>query len=452
MKLKHVCVSIATMMAMTVMMVMTVHNARAVEKMYSSHSKNTSVHIELSTDTGDIVLMRGHTNVAGAVHGDVIMYGGTLDLGTNAVVEGDVITLNTAITIHTNAVIKGDLITVVGTLNTPKGFKPEGELIRLPRLANAVTPSRSCYSLRSARTWMLAAGGFLFMVLLGVLFPRAVQGCTDTACGRPWVSLFVGFISLLMVGPVCLLLVISLIGILLLPIFLMSLAVAMILGIAGIYRCIGGRVGRLTGSRLMEKPWASLLVGTLLVGALLTVPILSWVALGLLFMFGLGAASLALAGRLQRKNLPPTLVVVKEAGAEITAQQPEVIPSLGGMDPTSLPRVGFWVRVGAGLIDLLLLSIASKTIPILLLIYIVAMWTWKGTTIGGMVFGFKVVRVNGQPLTFGVALVRGLACMLSLVALGLGFFWIAWDREKQSWHDKIAGTYVVRMPKGVSLV
>jgi len=51
-----------------------------------------------------------------------------------------------------------------------------------------------------------------------------------------------------------------------------------------------------------------------------------------------------------------------------------------------------------------------------------------------------------------VAVVRALASLLSLAVIGLGFFWIAWDREKQAWHDKIAGTLVVRMPRGVSLI
>ena len=40
----------------------------------------------------------------------------------------------------------------------------------------------------------------------------------------------------------------------------------------------------------------------------------------------------------------------------------------------------------------------------------------------------------------------------AMAALGLGFFWIAFERERQSWHGKIAGTVVVRVPKGVSLL
>ena len=50
------------------------------------------------------------------------------------------------------------------------------------------------------------------------------------------------------------------------------------------------------------------------------------------------------------------------------------------------------------------------------------------------------------------AVVRALACFLSLIVIGLGFLWIAFDPEKRGWHDKIAGTVVVRLPKGMSLV
>ena len=43
---------------------------------------------------------------------------------------------------------------------------------------------------------------------------------------------------------------------------------------------------------------------------------------------------------------------------------------------------------------------------------------------------------------------RALGCFLSLAVVGLGFIWIAFDGAHQAWHDKIAGTVVVRVPKG----
>jgi uncharacterized RDD family membrane protein YckC len=62
------------------------------------------------------------------------------------------------------------------------------------------------------------------------------------------------------------------------------------------------------------------------------------------------------------------------------------------------------------------------------------------------------VRQDGQPLSFLTAFVRILAALFSACVLFLGFFWIGWDRDKQGWHDKIAGTVVVRLPRAVSLV
>jgi uncharacterized RDD family membrane protein YckC len=63
-----------------------------------------------------------------------------------------------------------------------------------------------------------------------------------------------------------------------------------------------------------------------------------------------------------------------------------------------------------------------------------------------------VSRLDGQPLTFVIALVRGLAAGFSVVVLFLGFLWIIWDKDKQGWHDRIAGTVVVKLPRGTPLV
>jgi uncharacterized RDD family membrane protein YckC len=123
------------------------------------------------------------------------------------------------------------------------------------------------------------------------------------------------------------------------------------------------------------------------------------------------------------------------------------------------PRAGFWDRVGAAFLDVVLLSVICVSVNgppwlfcMVALAYFGGMWAWKGTTIGGIVLGLKVARLDGQPVAFTVALVRALAAAFSLLVLGLGFLWIAWDPERQGWHDRIAGTVVVRLPKGTPLV
>jgi uncharacterized RDD family membrane protein YckC len=64
----------------------------------------------------------------------------------------------------------------------------------------------------------------------------------------------------------------------------------------------------------------------------------------------------------------------------------------------------------------------------------------------------QVVRLDGREIDWATAIVRALGCFLSLAAAGLGFIWIAFDNGKQAWHDKIAGTVVVRTAKGLPLV
>ena len=122
------------------------------------------------------------------------------------------------------------------------------------------------------------------------------------------------------------------------------------------------------------------------------------------------------------------------------------------------PKAGFWQRMAAGFLDLVLVGILSAFVHgpplgfLVALAYFVGLWTWRGTTIGGIVLGLKVARIDGQPITLTVALVRALAGAFSILMLFLGILWIAWDKEKQGWHDKIAGTVVLRLPRGTPLV
>ena len=87
-----------------------------------------------------------------------------------------------------------------------------------------------------------------------------------------------------------------------------------------------------------------------------------------------------------------------------------------------------------------------------LAVYGAVMWKVRGSTVGGILFDLQVVRLDSREMDWATAVVRALSCFLSLVVAGLGFLWIAFDTDKQGWHDKIAGTVVVRVPKGRSLV
>lgn len=147
------------------------------------------------------------------------------------------------------------------------------------------------------------------------------------------------------------------------------------------------------------------------------------------------------------------------------------VPGAYAADLSLFPRAAFLDRAAAFVIDVVLVLFLvellqgpfrfrdDEIIFPMLLFYFVGFWTWKGTTIGGIVANLRVVKTNGGELSFLEGLVRGLTSVLSFGALGIGVLWIlrndvlATDGRpaRQAWHDLAAGTYVVKVPKGFPL-
>ena len=121
----------------------------------------------------------------------------------------------------------------------------------------------------------------------------------------------------------------------------------------------------------------------------------------------------------------------------------------------AFPHAMFLERMAAAALDLSLILLITAVLDtnrfnlvlIMALAYHVGFIAWKGTTVGGIIMQLRVVRVDGTPVRGADALVRGLASVFSTVVLGLGFLWIIRDPERQAWHDRIAGTYVVKVPR-----
>lgn len=65
-----------------------------------------------------------------------------------------------------------------------------------------------------------------------------------------------------------------------------------------------------------------------------------------------------------------------------------------------------------------------------------------GQTPGKMLLNIKVISIDGAPVTFGTAFLRSVGYLISSIFC-LGFVWVAFDRRKQGWHDKIALTNVI---------
>lgn len=134
--------------------------------------------------------------------------------------------------------------------------------------------------------------------------------------------------------------------------------------------------------------------------------------------------------------------------------------------------VGFWARVGATLIDTVLVMLV--TFPLLISLYgweyfsptrtgllagpmellvrwalpaiaVILFWFYRDATPGKMAISARVVDADsGDSMSIGQSIGRYFAYFVAIVPLCLGLLWVAFDPRKQGWHDKLAGTVVVR--------
>ncbi len=109
-------------------------------------------------------------------------------------------------------------------------------------------------------------------------------------------------------------------------------------------------------------------------------------------------------------------------------------------------KASFILRAAAVLVDIVLFGVLSiMTFGLggfAWILYEVCLLTlWNGQTIGKKAVGIKVSGVEGD---WGKAIARTLMKVVSLIPLGLGFLWMLWDKDGQTWHDKVAETVVVK--------
>ena len=141
----------------------------------------------------------------------------------------------------------------------------------------------------------------------------------------------------------------------------------------------------------------------------------------------------------------------------------------GSHEQPELKYVGFWARTLATLIDTVILLLI--TLPPLLGIYgmvylesdtlvqrpahflisylfpaiaIIMFWKYKQATPGKMAISAIIVDADtGEKPSIGQLIGRYFAYLISMLPLGLGCIWVAFDKRKQGWHDKLAGTLVI---------
>ena len=92
-------------------------------------------------------------------------------------------------------------------------------------------------------------------------------------------------------------------------------------------------------------------------------------------------------------------------------------------------------------------ALSSVILFLMMVAYFVCFWGWRGQTPGKMVMRISIVRFDGARIGWGGAVMRFLGYIISVLLFLLGFFWVAFDRRRQGFHDKIADTFVITTPR-----
>jgi len=436
------------------------------------------------TVSGDMVVVWGDATINGHVGGDMVTVLGSAKLGPDAKIDGQPVVVGGRIDKADTAKVS-QLPVEVNLLGVTDWFK------HAFILARPIAPGLGW-------VWLIVLLHFLIYFLVVLIAPRPVEACVRQLDRQLLPAFGAGLLGFILFAPLIAIVGFTVVGILLIPFVIFAFIGAVLLGKAAFFQFLGLQLLRRFNAEITLTSLAAFVVGFALVTLLYMVPLLGFVVWGLLPIFGLGAALLAgvEAWRSRPRPVPPVptalrpVPVVPVSGAPSAGQLPlsVALDPLGNagpatdpllnagyavppvtapagwstgtaapLDAVNFPRAGFWIRLIATFLDLVLVGLLTHALhfPFALLIWIayhIGMWTWKGTTIGGIVCNLRVVRLDGGPVDVSVAAVRALAAVFSFVALFIGFFWAGWSVEQQSWHDKIAGTVIVRVPRGTPLI
>ncbi|HYC71847.1 MAG TPA: RDD family protein [Opitutaceae bacterium] len=463
--------------------------------------------------TGEAISVFGDTTVNGRVDGEVLSVLGTTTI--NGYAGGEAFAVLGDVILGPDAEVRGDIVAIMGRVVRAPGAKVRGEIIQVgfgglesPNWIHAYVEQCLKYARPLAIgenlgwVWAVAAGFLIFYMLLALVFPRGIERCAEVLEQKPGNTIIATIVTALFMPVLIVVLVMTGIGIVLIPFVVIGLFIAGLFGKAAVLAWFGRRFTPAFGSGPLAHPVAAVLLGGLVVCALYLIPFLGLLLQQLFTILGTGmvvyvlllasrrekavpapaaaavaAAPLAVPGSptmaVPRAPISPAMPATAGMGGTVEGAPPVVsaVPPIPTVPPimisaATLPRAGFWIRLAAAFLDFLLIGVATMMIHEMvrlrvdgpgflffaLAVYSAALWKSRGTTIGGIICGLKVVRTDDRPIDWTIAIVRALSAFLSFAVAGLGFIWVAFDDEKQSWHDKVAGTTIVKVPKGVSLL
>ncbi len=421
---------------------------------------------------GDMVTIWGDATLLGYVDGNFVVIMGSAELGPGAEVDGSAVVIGGKLNVHPTAKIDQKRVNIPFFVPGIPGGMP-GKFQDFRNFIQECVMMGRPISPNVPFTLYLAGIFLLFYLLLAVIFPKPLERCRIALKDRLLQSFLTGILTYASWPLFLLLLAITLIGLVLVPFAQITLIALTVFGKAVVFLHIGKQIGRAINLPALEHALLSIILGGIVVYPLYMIPFFGIFLWLLLSILGLGAVVISIIGSISKRKeddfpapdgeLPPPQATKdsEDSGQSDGSALPKKklnqpgapLSQVDSASAALFGRVGFWWRTLATLIDLFVvgaivafLDIDFPLIP--LFAYFIIFWGWKGSALGGMALGIRVQKISGEPLDWPTSFIRSFCSAISFIPFLLGFFWAGWDPEKQSWHDKIAGTTVVRIPPG----
>lgn len=263
----------------------------------------SDVHIEKDMRVEDAVAVGGSVYVDGIVDGDAVAVGGTIHLGEEAIIHGDAVTIGGDIDQAEGSMIYGDIVDV-GTFNFKNIFEGKhffGGYRGIPKFFTIIP----------------LIGLFALVLLLSVLIPTELSTVASNIKNEPIIMFLWGMLGVILIVPLAVMLAISIIGIALIPLEVLAVFLASLIGYIAVAIMIGKKLLKALNN---DNPSVALsaILGILILWLVGLIPIFGSIVKVIAWIIGFGAVIIAVA---RRNKKTEELVIEPEPAKVIEAKK-----------------------------------------------------------------------------------------------------------------------------------
>src|SRR5215204_91495 len=255
----------------------------------------------------------GDATIEGTVEDDVVVVLGRVQLAPTAIVQGSLVVVGGNVKVAEGARVNREMF-VLGGFDGAQNFAAGGDqvvigtaalgsalsglvpwLIRGLLMARPIVPDLWW-------VWWVAGTFFIINLLLNLLFDGPIRGGTSVLRSTPLSAFTTGLLVLLLFGPVCFLLAVSIVGIAVIPFLLFALLIAALLGKIAFARWVGMTILHQEDPEDRLQSLRSFLIGSAVMCIAYMIPVAGLITWAMAGVFGLGASTLAFHAAYRREN------------------------------------------------------------------------------------------------------------------------------------------------------